>query len=437
MKNKIFCSVLLFILLTLANSRCFAEKILETYDYDRAKELFLLMNAQKEKTPLEALKRLLKNATPAEINDLRLTDGKYSLLTLVIESTKNPEIIKYLIKKGADVNFPRRLYYTPLFAALMHGNLEIAEILVRAGADVNCSDNYDTMLTKFIGWHDLWPGTAAFGSVDKARKATVEFLLRHGADVKARIPEDNATTLMRAVACNYPEVLDILIEHGANVNETNDLGETALFLAAENNNSDETIRRLIKLGADVNARDANGTTPLMSAACSENLEAINTLIECGADVTAKDNDGMNAVIYACACACDYKGLPGEHLNPLFANGIDINERDSEGLTAYYYTMSNEYTIDASLYMIKMGADTNIRLRHNMTPLMVSAGRGDMFSSRFPEKYINELSALIERASDLNLQDDEGKTALMWAVLGFGEPSRGANTRQTVEKIVPM
>ena len=51
---------------------------------------------------------------------------------------------------------------------------------------------------------------------------------------------------MRAVACNYPEVLDILIEHG-NVNETNDLGETALFLAAENNNSDETIRRLIKL----------------------------------------------------------------------------------------------------------------------------------------------------------------------------------------------
>ena len=89
MKNKIFCSVLLFILLTLANSRCFAEKILETYDYDRAKELFLLMNAQKEKTPLEALKRLLKNATPAEINDLRLLTGKYSLLTLVIESTKN------------------------------------------------------------------------------------------------------------------------------------------------------------------------------------------------------------------------------------------------------------------------------------------------------------------------------------------------------------
>jgi len=437
-KKKHFCFALLFILLTLAHNICLAEETIKTSKhYACAAELLSIMKMHKEKTSLETVKKLLKDATPAEINDLNMTNEEEPLLNLAIERTKSPAIIQYLIEKGADVNFSRGIYYSPLFKALINGKLEIAELLVKAGADVNCRDDYDTLLMKFTSWHTPWPGTDAFSSENEASEIISEFLLRHGADLKARRSEYGETVFLEAAQhTSSTKVLDMLIKYGAEVNETDDLGRTALFMAVENSNSNKIIRHLIKLGANVNARDDLGSTPLMDAAYSENLDAINTLIECGADITAKDNSGRNAVIYACAFACDFKGLPGEHLNPLFAKGIDINERDSDGQTAYYYVMRH-YIPNPSLYMIEMGADTNIRLDNNMTPLMVSAGRAYSFKSGFPEDYTKELSALIERASNLNLQDDEGRTALIWAVLGYGEVPRESDTRLTIEVIVPM
>lgn len=355
MKNKSLCFALLLIFLTLANNAYPADEATEaSAEANSLLELLSNMSTHKEKTPLETVKKLLKDVTPAEINDLNLINAREPILSSAIDYTKNPQIIQYLIEKGAGVNFPHNLNYAPLYTALINGSLEIAELLVKAGADVN---------------------------------------------------------------------------------ETDDLGRTALFLAAENCNSGKIIRYLVKRGANVNARTDSGSTPLMSAAYAENPESINTLIECGADVTAKDNYGMNALINTCVWSSDNKGFPGEHLNALFANGLDINERDSDGRTAYYYVM--HHYPQPSLYMIKMGADTNIRLARNVTPLMVAAGRTYPTWPEDQLDFTKELSALIEKASDLNLQDDEGRTALIWAVLGYGDSERKASSRLSVEKTVPL
>ena len=50
------------------------------------------------------------------------------------------EIVKFLIKKGGNVNALNNLIRTPLHSACEAGTFEILEYLVKEGANVNVSD---------------------------------------------------------------------------------------------------------------------------------------------------------------------------------------------------------------------------------------------------------------------------------------------------------
>ncbi|MGQ7946483.1 ankyrin repeat domain-containing protein [Flavobacterium sp. WC2509] len=89
--------------------------------------------------PTVILKLLDRGLNP----NLRGTDGD----NLIVESiqfiqnpTKREMILKYIIKKGGDVNFYSKRFQTPLMIASMHGDLESVKILVKAGADPNFFD---------------------------------------------------------------------------------------------------------------------------------------------------------------------------------------------------------------------------------------------------------------------------------------------------------
>ncbi|MCR9235004.1 ankyrin repeat domain-containing protein [Gimesia chilikensis] len=58
----------------------------------------------------------------------------------------NPEIVKYLINRGVgeSINFGCDHGWTPLHKAARKGYLDIVEILIDAGADVNSIDDADT-----------------------------------------------------------------------------------------------------------------------------------------------------------------------------------------------------------------------------------------------------------------------------------------------------
>lgn len=113
-----------------------------------------------------------------------------------------------------------------------------------------------------------------------------DFLIRNGADVKARVNHTNETPLHSALAKAgrpyYFYVVKLLVEKGANVNaktspnvetgafmrDVRTKGETPLHRAAAYAD-EKTIAYLIENGADKTIKDANGNSPLSWA--SEHL----------------------------------------------------------------------------------------------------------------------------------------------------------------------
>ena len=106
-----------------------------------------------------------------------------------------------------------------------------------------------------------------------------EFLVEHGADVNAALP-DTGETPLHAALCTadrvaHDLVLRVLLAHGADPNratkpgvetggfmrDARTKGETPLHRAAAFG-SEETIQLLLDRGAAIDAKDMNGDTPL-------------------------------------------------------------------------------------------------------------------------------------------------------------------------------
>jgi ankyrin repeat protein len=112
-----------------------------------------------------------------------------------------------------------------------------------------------------------------------------QMLIRAGADVKASTRLRGLTPLFLAAQGGYAPVIDLLLKAGADANAVNDTGTTPLMLAAASGNSG-AVKLLLERGAQVNARESTwGETPLMFASAYGRVEVAKLLIACGADAT--------------------------------------------------------------------------------------------------------------------------------------------------------
>ena len=147
------------------------------------------------------------------------------------------EAVRALLEEGADANEAHGDGMTALHWAARHGDAEMAQLLITAGANVEAG----TRIGRYTPLH----------LASRAGSApVVEALLLVGADV-----------------------------HAATTNS----GVTPLHLAAESGSS-EAIRLLADGGADLDAREREwNQTPLIFAAAHNRPEAIRTLVELGAD----------------------------------------------------------------------------------------------------------------------------------------------------------
>jgi len=161
--------------------------------------------------------------------------------------------------------------YTPLHAAALRNNLEMAETLLDRGARVDATDYHQK--------------TALWWAANKGHKGMVELLLDAGANIEKTAAFD-MRPLDAAIEGGSLEVAAMLLASGADIHhlsrhhQDNTLLQQALNAPA---NTIGLIDLLLKKGASVDGRDKQGWTPLQTACAKGDVEAAQLLVLAGAD----------------------------------------------------------------------------------------------------------------------------------------------------------
>lgn len=166
----------------------------------------------------------------------------------------HPSVISLLIKQSVNINAKNCYGETPLHLVAISGwiydeykSCETIELLLRAGAEVDCRDVDDTT-----------PLMAALrdGKVERAR-----VLLRNGAHINA-VNKDGQTALAESVLRNRWRFVELLLDWGADYHAIDKNGDSILHLAAYHGGY-YTIRELISAhvkNIDVSAKNYKGWT---------------------------------------------------------------------------------------------------------------------------------------------------------------------------------
>lgn len=224
----------------------------------------------------------------------------------IVDAAKNSDkaAVHELIARKADVNASDADGSTALHWAAYRDNLEIADMLLKAGAKPNTAND--------LGVTPLWPAS------ENGSAAMVKRLLEAGANPNLALLSGE-TPLMVAARSGYPEVVEQLLIKGANPNAHGTRGQTALMWAASQKHP-AVVKVLLAHHADLKLKSDTWTdvmavpphgylgynkavphgaeTALMFAARNGDLESAKLLVAAGANVNDTDAWGISATVLA-------------------------------------------------------------------------------------------------------------------------------------------
>ena len=239
--------------------------------------------------------------------DDRMVDGTTALHWAIHHG--DVDLVQRLVKAGANVKMANDYGATPMSEAAERADAQILALLLEAGADVESPNAM---------------GQTALMTVARTNHvAAARLLLAHHAQVNAREQWRGQTALMWAAAQSQPEMVALLLKHGADANARSAIrawerrvtaeprpqnrplgGLTPLLLAAREGCA-ACAAALVKGKADINLADPDNISPLLMAILNGRFDAAAYLIKAGADPNRWDTWGR-APLYS---AVDYNTTP--------------------------------------------------------------------------------------------------------------------------------
>jgi ankyrin repeat protein len=275
------------------------------------------------------------------------------------------------------LDIPNKDGDTALLAAARNGHVNIARQL----KDVGASMDFHTAVERGYGvvFELLDPSgnydfnTALHLASAKGYENIARLLLEKGVDENVR-DESNNTPLILAAENGHEEIVSLLLGKNANVHAVGSDNRTALL--AVRGKHESIMRLLIAMGANVNARDQFCLTPLHAAALGGYEGAVKLLLDSGADVNAQSEDFKSP------------------LHSAATSGSEVVMR----------------------LLLEAGAAVNVKDVNGDTPLLAVAQVYHEASAAMAE-------LLLGKGADANSVNNDGYTALQWAIENENEPMR--------------
>lgn len=322
---------------------------------------------------IEIAELLLNSDAPLNISNAR---GE----TPLILGRNNPEMLKLLLKDGAEVD-RKGIYQQTAFQ--LAENIEARKLLLSKGANINHRSAY--------GYNALI--NAVFGK----DKSAVEFLLDNEADVNIK-KDDGTTPLHTAVESGETEIVDLLLARGADVSLQNYRGATPYDIAVARNDQ-EAIKKLSRKGADFGDKERL----VREAIYGGKIAFLKTLLDAGVDPNLGYLPTYGSHPLILLAAQSYRPESDDMVSTLIDYGARIDVTDSNRNTLLH--LVSDPGLVARL--IEKGLSPDSVNDRRESPLHIFAVRGD------PEA----VGALLKNGAYPNARNKHGLTPLEIALQG--------------------
>ncbi len=346
-------------------------------------------------------------------------------------------VLRHLCITVRDLDGKNRKGYTPLFEALLAGQIETAKLLLDAGADVNLENgvDQDTVLhlaaikgsnpiTELLvnrsgieidkrNKHLYTPLGAAVsrGCVDSA-----QILAAAGADVHTRCGKDKVPLLHLAAGLGHSKVIAWLCTvAGVDVNQKVKT-PLSLFHPLGSPKNIEQVKAEFKAVGIIYDPTQTDLTPLFAAASGGHVEAAEELLRAGAKV-----DDTNGPYKLTAL---HIGIDKNHVKLVQMvckiPGIDLEQRTLELLTPLGIAASRD--IESCDALLRAGANCNAPSGvTRSTPLHTAAvlGRVDMLNRLLQEKTVIKNPKDIDQLPPLSFAVGAGHLPAVDVLLSAG------------------
>jgi ankyrin repeat protein len=283
---------------------------------------------------IQALLKAGANANSAN------ADGETALH--LVARSGNVDAAKLLVKAGAKVDVREAFgQQTPLMWAAARRQPQMMEFLISKGADINANGaarDYQRVATSESRAKSMDRGglTPLMYAAKENCRECVDVLLRHKVDVNKPDPSRVVPVSIAMLNGNW-DIARRIIEAGADVNQWDWFGRSPLHVAIANmgsagsrspldsdnpnqNTGRDVIKLLVERGANPNqqlyygatfgASADRGLTPFLAAVGSGDIELVKLLLANGANARLATADGRGAIIMAASRAGGGRGRGG-------------------------------------------------------------------------------------------------------------------------------
>lgn len=352
------------------------------------------------------------------------------------------QVVKVLLDAGADVSAEDKFQSQAISVA---ANVEIARLLVEAGADIDYVSGEGYTRLRYAaesGETDMVRGLLALGagvdggSLNQTALWTaarhdyleiVEILLAAGANPNIQTVPDRWFPLESVQSI---EVAKALLDAGADLHLTGELGD-----ALAHQEDPEIAQFLIEAGARVNPDDPWMNPRLVDAVKKNSMQLVKLYLEAGADVNGQTGWGMTALMRAAEKSF------GEAVRVLLEAKANVSLSDEDGRTALFYAAAPEgfTAYDLAISMSKTSYDYSFvdslpddfpeeekeRIAQMDEALAASFEDDELDLGKYgyvASDSVEVVEMLVKAGSDLNAQSADGMTPLILAA-SCGRPAR--------------